>query len=124
MWTPVSSFLEWPGGSRWRAQPMRVLGVLVIAACMAGAAHAQQGTDKVDVAPVLRELEGVLAQPVYGDGRSASASKHTEDLESAPAAVVVRTGGKIRVHGYRTLAEVLDSIPGKEPGLFEREALI
>jgi len=38
--------------------------------------------------------------------------------------VVVRTGGEIRVHGYRTLAEVLDSIPGKEPGSFEREALI
>jgi outer membrane receptor protein involved in Fe transport len=60
----------------------------------------------------LRDLEGVLAQPVYGDGRSASASKYAQDLETTPAAVVVRTGGEIRAQGYRTLAEVLGSMPG------------
>jgi len=64
------------------------------------------------VAPALGELEGVLAQPVYGDGRSAGASKHAQDVERAPAAVVVRTGGEIRAQGYRTLAEVLESMPG------------
>ncbi|MEP6873631.1 MAG: TonB-dependent receptor [Burkholderiales bacterium] len=62
--------------------------------------------------PALGDLEGVLAQPVYGDGRSAGASKHPQDVESAPAAVVVRTGGEIRAQGYRTLAEVLESMPG------------
>jgi iron complex outermembrane receptor protein len=60
----------------------------------------------------LRELEGVLAQPVYGNSRSAGSSKYPQDAESAPAAVVVRTGGEIRAQGYRTLAEVLDSMPG------------
>jgi len=109
---PVSLFLEWPGRPCWRPRLGRVLGVLGIAGCVAGAAHAQQGVDKVESTPVLRDLEGVLAQPVYGDGRTAGASKHTQDLESAPAAVVVRTGGEIRAHGYRTLAEVLDSMPG------------
>lgn len=62
--------------------------------------------------PALGELEGVLAQPVYGEGRSAGASKYAQDLDSAPAAVVVRTGGEIRAQGYRTLAEVLESMPG------------
>lgn len=65
-----------------------------------------------DPADELHKLEGILALPVYGDGRTAGPSKHEQDLERAPAAVVVRTGGEIRSQGYRTLAEVLDSIPG------------
>src|SRR5215831_10918356 len=76
-----------------------VIGCLVSASAFADAAQ-----DDPSRIPNLRELEGVLAQPVYGDGRSASASKHTQDLETAPAAVVVRTGGEIRAQGYRTLA--------------------
>ena len=84
---------------------------IVVASVMAAGARAQ-GTDEGRRTPALGELEGVLAQPVYSDGRSAGASKHTQDLESAPAAVVVRSGGEIRAHGYRTLAEVLESMPG------------
>ncbi len=81
-------------------------------ACVTSTAGAQQPADDPARSPGLRELEGVLAQPVYGDGRSAGSSKHPQDAESAPAAVVVRTGGEIRAQGYRTLAEVLDSMPG------------
>src|SRR4051794_7819358 len=90
----------------------RLLCIVVAASCVAIGARAQQATDDSRRTPALGELEGVLAQPVYSDGRSAGASKHTQDLESAPAAVVVRSGGEIRAHGYRTLAEVLESMPG------------
>jgi outer membrane receptor protein involved in Fe transport len=93
-------------------QLAHVLAGLAIAGGATSAVHAQQGVDVGAAAPGLGELEGVLAQPVYGDGRSAGASKHPQDLERAPAAVVVRTGGEIKAHGYRTLAEVLESMPG------------
>ena len=84
------------------------LGSLVTTGALAGppAQHA------APLPATLGELEGVLAQPVYGEGRSAGASKYAQDLEAAPAAVVVRTGGEIRAQGYRTLAEVLESMPG------------
>jgi outer membrane receptor protein involved in Fe transport len=90
----------------------QVLTLAGVAGAGATGARANLLPDEGVAAPGLVELEGVLAQPVYGDGRSAGASKHTQDLERAPAAVVVRTGGEIRAHGYRTLAEVLESMPG------------
>jgi outer membrane receptor protein involved in Fe transport len=58
------------------------------------------------------ELARVLAQPVYGSSRIASASKYDQDAADTPSMVYVRTGGEIRAQGYRTLAEVLDSLPG------------
>ena len=58
------------------------------------------------------ELETLLASPVYGHSRFTSAAKREQDIAAAPGAVVVRTAGEIRTHGYRTLAEVLDSMPG------------
>ena len=54
----------------------------------------------------------VLAQPVYGSTRIAGASKQDQDVADTPGMVYVRTGGEIRAQGYRTLAEVLDSLPG------------
>ena len=87
--------------------------VLAVIGCLTSAsAFADAASDDTSRTPNLRDLEGVLAQPVYGDGRTASAAKHAQDLETAPAAVVVRTGGEIRAQGYRTLAEVLASMPG------------
>jgi outer membrane receptor protein involved in Fe transport len=58
------------------------------------------------------ELADVLAQPVYGSSRIASASKYDQDTTDTPSMVYVRTAGEIRAQGYRTLAEVLDSLPG------------
>lgn len=58
------------------------------------------------------ELAEVLAQPVYGGSRLAAASKYEQDSTEAPSMVYVRTGGEIRAQGYRTLAEVLESLPG------------
>lgn len=58
------------------------------------------------------DLASVLAQPVYGSTRLAGASKYDQDAVDAPSMVYVRTGGEIRAQGYRTLAEVLDSLPG------------
>jgi len=98
--------------ARWHLLSRRLAALIGSACVAAGGTAAANTADEPAGAPGLTELEGVLAQPVYGDGRSAGASKHTQDLEGAPAAVVVRTGGEIRAHGYRTLAEVLDSMPG------------
>ena len=61
------------------------------------------------------ELANVLAQPVYGSTRFAGASKYDQDVVDTPSLVYVRTGGEIRDQGYRTLAEVLDSLPGTHP---------
>jgi outer membrane receptor protein involved in Fe transport len=58
------------------------------------------------------DLAAVLAQPVYGSTRIASASKYDQDAADTPTVVYVRTGGEIRAQGYRTLAEVLESLPG------------
>ena len=58
------------------------------------------------------DLAEVLAQPVYGDSRLAAASKYEQDAADAPSIVYLRTGGEIRAQGYRTLAEVLESLPG------------
>ncbi|MEQ1685676.1 MAG: TonB-dependent receptor [Burkholderiaceae bacterium] len=79
---------------------------LGLAALLAGApVHADDGAATDDLA-------SVLAQPVYGSTRLAGASKYDQDAVDAPSMVYVRTGGEIRAQGYRTLAEVLDSLPG------------
>jgi iron complex outermembrane receptor protein len=58
------------------------------------------------------DLASVLATPVYGSSRLAGASKYEQDLAEAPTLVYVRTAGEIRAQGYRTLADVLESMPG------------
>ncbi len=58
------------------------------------------------------DLAALLAQPVHGGSRLAAASKYEQDAAEAPSLVYVRTGGEIRAQGYRTLAEVLESMPG------------
>lgn len=58
------------------------------------------------------DLAEVLALPVIGGSRLAAASKYEQDAAEAPSIVYVRTGGEIRAQGYRTLAEVLESLPG------------
>ena len=75
-----------------------------IVAMPAGPSHAAE--------PSAEELTSVLAEPVYGSARLAGASKYAQDLAEAPTVVYVRTAGEIRTQGYRTLAEVLESVPG------------
>lgn len=58
------------------------------------------------------DLAALLAQPVPGGSRLAAASKYEQDAAEAPSLVYVRTGGEIRAQGYRTLAELLESLPG------------
>jgi len=59
-----------------------------------------------------KELEALLGLPVYSLSRVESAGKQKQDIRAAPGAVLVRTGGEIRSHGYRTLGEVLEMMPG------------
>lgn len=82
------------------------LPLLMLQAFACGLAHA------ADDAQAEADLAAALAQPVYGSSRFAGASKYEQDAGLAPATVYVRTAGEIRAHGYRTLAEVLESIPG------------
>lgn len=79
---------------------------LTLAFALAALAPAHAAADGGD------ELAALLAQPVPGGSRLAAASKYEQDAAEAPSLVYVRTGGEIRAQGYRTLAEVLESLPG------------
>lgn len=79
------------------------IGLALLATAPAGAGEGDASAD---------DLAEVLAQPVHGGSRLAAASKYEQDAVEAPSIVYVRTGGEIRAQGYRTLAEVLESLPG------------
>lgn len=87
-----------------RARPFPVAAALIAALLAFGPARAAENADD--------ELARLLSQPVFGGARLASASKYEQDAAEAPSLVYVRTGGEIRSHGYRNLAEVLESMPG------------
>jgi len=80
------------------------VGVALLLPALAQAAAAAAEADD--------DLAALLAQPVHGGSRLATASKVEQDAAEAPSLVYVRTGGEIRTQGYRTLAEVLESMPG------------
>lgn len=76
-------------------------------ALMAGAAHATGGAQIASVDRLLdMGLEDLMAVKVV------TASRTVEALINAPAPVTVVTGEDIRSHGWRTLADVLRSMPG------------
>lgn len=97
----VPSFLRYRRAAR-RAHRAAILTLAVLWLAPARAAPVDSGDD----------LAALLAQPVPGGSRLAAASKYEQDAAEAPSLVYVRTGGEIRAQGYRTLADVLESMPG------------
>jgi len=87
-------------GRRW-AEFQSVLPLLTIFALMATAV-AQQGTKDLSNA-TLEELSNIQ---VY------SASKHMQSASDAPSSVSVITADEIQKYGYRTLADILESVRG------------
>jgi len=69
--------------------------------------HAQQQTTPQDVSKLsLEELMNVEVDTVYG------ASKFEQKITSAPSFVTIITADEIQEYGYRTLADLLQSVPG------------
>jgi outer membrane cobalamin receptor len=86
---------------RRRKEFQSVLRLLAIFALTATAA-AQQGTKDLSEAS-LEELSNIQ---VY------SASKHMQSASDAPSSVTVITADEIQKYGYRTLADILESVRG------------
>jgi outer membrane receptor for ferrienterochelin and colicins len=88
--------------SHRRHWAMLCLGAQLLAACaMLGQDSSQSSNDLAD-----SSLEELMNVEVY------SASKHLQGLRQAPSFVSIVTAEDIRTYGYRTLAEILQSIPG------------
>lgn len=54
----------------------------------------------------LEELSSIQVDTVYG------ASKHEQKVQEAPSSITIITRDEIQKAGYRTLAEILNSVPG------------
>lgn len=83
---------------------LRLLAAWALAG--AAAASATGATGGADATEADQGLEALLRTPVY------AASKYTQTLAEAPAAVTVLTQGDIRSFGWRTLGEVLNGARG------------
>lgn len=87
-----------------RARPWVGLCLLLpmLMSCLAlGQDSAQHTVDLADAS-----LEDLMNIEVY------SASKHLQSVREAPAFVTVVTAEEIRNYGYRTLADILQAVPG------------
>lgn len=100
-----------PPGPIWKATLWLVL--LVTAALRPSVALAQdsQGAQNarlpVDVLNMsIEDLMKVNVESVWG------ASGYQQKVTEAPASVTIVTGDEIRRYGYRTLADVLENVPG------------
>lgn len=84
-----------------RPSPYRVVVIWVLLV-YAAAAFAQQESKDLSQAS-LEELANIQ---VY------SASKHLQSVSEAPSSVTIITADEIQKYGYRTLADILRSVPG------------
>src|SRR6266704_568443 len=83
--------------------------ILVLLVALAGAAHAETGSTSETEAPDLTDLsleELMNIDLVYG------ASKYEQKVTEAPASVSIITAVDIRNYGWRTLSDILASVPG------------
>lgn len=84
-----------------RARGAGLLALLLILSTLPARASGVSTAQLADL-----ELEQLLGLEVY------AASRFPQPLAEAPSAITVITGEDIRQYGYRTLADVLRSIPG------------
>jgi iron complex outermembrane receptor protein len=87
-------------GSTRRACCALVIG-LVMLATMCPAAETVSDDDLLGLS-----LDQLMAIPVY------TAAKRAQDASEAPSSVTVVTGQEVRLYGWRTLADLLQSVPG------------
>ena len=98
--------MPWTRSSRCHTSPsascLPVIAWLIIFLLFVLPASAQEKTkDLMEVS-----LEDLVNVEVY------SASKHTENVSDAPSSVTVVSADEIQKHGYRTLADILESVRG------------
>jgi len=87
-------------GPRYRVI-LCLLVPLLTSCIVVGQESAQDGRDLGDAS-----LETLMSVEVY------SASKHLQSVRDAPSFVSIVTAEDIRTYGYRTLADILQSVPG------------
>ncbi|MBS1169381.1 MAG: TonB-dependent receptor [Burkholderiaceae bacterium] len=90
----------WPG-TVWR-RPVACVAVLLALCGSAMGGNSAKRLDELTAMP----LENLLNVEVQ------SASKYTQNLSEAPSAVSVITSHEIKTFGWRTLGEILASLPG------------
>jgi len=96
-WTVRSSSLR---GAR--PERFRVAGPMVLLLSLAATSFAQQAATDLSEA----SLEDLGKIQVY------SASKHLQSASDAPSSVTIITSDEIQKYGYRTLADILQSVRG------------
>jgi len=82
--------------------------ILSAAALLAGQAHASQ-IDDPDIDSTQLSIEELMDARI---AKVVSASRYEQRITEAPASVTVITADEISKFGYRTLADILRSIPG------------
>ncbi|MBK8167196.1 MAG: TonB-dependent receptor [bacterium] len=91
--------------ARLRAGGVALAAALLVLALESAMVLPAQGTTVVDDYTSL-SLEQLMAIPVY------SAAKREQKTSEAPSSVTVVTSQDVRAHGWRTLSELLRSVPG------------
>ena len=93
------------GSRRTGARAAGLLAVLLVVALESTMVLPAFGTTVVDDYTSL-SLEQLMSIPVY------SAAKREQKTSEAPSSVTVVTSQDVRAHGWRTLSELLRSVPG------------